>query len=46
MCENGWDGKHHVTGVDLPTGTYIYTIYYQDFQGWKHQDISEILIIK
>ena len=46
ICENGWNGKHQETGVDLPMGTYIYSIYYQDFQGWKHQDISEILIIR
>jgi len=46
ICKNGWDGKHQSTGVDLPMGTYIYSIYYQDFQGWKHQDISEILIVR
>jgi len=44
--ENGWDGKHQSTGTDLPMGAYIYEIYYQDFQGWKHQDISEILIVR
>ena len=46
LCENGWDGKHQSTGIDLPTGAYIYSIYYQDFQGWKHQEISEILILR
>ena len=46
ICENGWDGKNQSTGVDLPMGTYIYSVSYQDFQGWKHQDISEIVIVR
>ncbi|MDC0204597.1 CotH kinase family protein [Flavobacteriales bacterium] len=45
-CENGWDGKHQSTGIDLPIGAYIYNIYYQDFRGWKHQNISEIRIVR
>jgi PKD repeat protein len=45
-CENGWDGTHYKTGEDLPMGAYIYQIYYQDFQGWKHQKTSEIIIIR
>jgi len=45
-CENGWDGKHQVSGTDLPFGTYTYQIYYQDFDGWKHQETSEIIIIR
>mgnify|MGYP001161477982 CR=1 FL=1 len=44
--ENGWDGRHQVTGNDLPMGVYIYQIYYQDFNGWKHQETSELLIIR
>ena len=44
-CENGWDGKHQVSGKELPFGTYIYQIYYQDFDGWKHQETSKIIII-
>ena len=43
---NGWDGKHQITGNDLPMGSYIYEIYYQDFEGWKHQESSEIIIIR
>ena len=45
-CENGWDGKHQISGLDLPLGTYIYEIYYQDFDGWKYQKTSEIIIIR
>ncbi|MBC8474682.1 MAG: gliding motility-associated C-terminal domain-containing protein, partial [Cryomorphaceae bacterium] len=45
-CENGWDGKHYQTGKDLPMGTYIYQIYYQDFEGWKHQETSELIIVR
>lgn len=44
--ENGWDGKHQISGIDLPMGTYIYEIYYQDFDGWKHQESAEIIIIR
>ena len=45
-CENGWDGKHQISGIDLPLGAYIYQIYYQDFDGWKHQETSVIIIIR
>ena len=45
-CENGWDGKHYQTGKDLPMGAYIYQIYYQDFEGWKHQETSELIIVR
>ena len=45
-CENGWDGKHYQTGKDLPMGAYIYQIYYQDFEGWKHQETSELIIAR
>ena len=43
---NGWDGKHQVTETDLPIGSYIYEIYYQDFEGWKHHDKGHIFIIR
>jgi gliding motility-associated-like protein len=45
-CENGWDGTHYETNNDLPMGVYIYQIYYQDFDGWKHQEASELIIIR
>jgi len=46
LNSNGWDGKHYKTGIDLPMGTYIYEVYFQDFQGWKHQDMGHLFIIR
>jgi len=46
LNENGWDGKHMDTGEDLPMGMYVYDIYFQDFDGWKHQDYGNIYIIR
>jgi gliding motility-associated-like protein len=46
-CENnGWDGKHQETGRDLPSGVYLYEIYYQDFDGWKHQETGNVFIVR
>ena len=42
----GWDGKKYKTKNDLPSDTYIYEIYYQDFEGWKHQDYGSIILIR
>ena len=42
----GWDGKHQITGNDLPMGPYIYEVYFQDFEGWKHQDMGHLFIIR
>jgi hypothetical protein len=27
-------------------GVYIYQIYYQDHEGWKHQETSELIITR
>lgn len=43
---NGWDGTHFKTGNNLPMGTYIYEVSFQDFQGWKHQDMGHLFIIR
>ena len=45
-CENGWDGRHFKTGKDLPMGMYIYEIYVQDIEGWKHQEQGNLFIIR
>jgi len=48
-CEinsNAWDGKHYLSKKDLPLGTYIYEMYFQDFEGWKHQESGKIIIIR
>ena len=46
LNSNGWDGKHYKTGNDLPMATYIYEVYFQDFEGWKHQDMGHLFIIR
>ena len=46
LNSNGWDGKHFKTGNDLPMGTYIYEVYFQDFEGWKHQEREHLFIIR
>ena len=43
---NGWDGKHQITGNNLSMGVYIYEVYFQDFDGWKHQDRGHIFIMR
>lgn len=44
--ENGWDGRHYKTGNKLPIGTYVYEIYFQDFEGWKHRKTGNIYLIR
>jgi len=46
LSSNGWDGKHYKTGKYLPFGTYIYEMYFQDFEGRKHQDVGQLSIIR
>ena len=43
---NGWDGRHYKTGNKLPIGTYVYEIYFQDFEGWKHRKTGNIYLIR
>jgi len=43
---NGWNGLNFRTGNELPMGTYIYEIYFQDFEGWKHQEVGQIHLIR
>ena len=45
-CNNGWNGEHQSTNKDLPAGAYMYKIYYQDFEGWKHQEMGHLFIIR
>jgi len=46
LNENGWDGTHYETGNDLPMGMYIYEVYFQDFEGWKHEETGHLFIIR
>ena len=43
---NGWDGLHYNTGNKLPLGTYVYEIYFQDFEGWKHRKSGTIQLVR
>ena len=43
---NGWNGKHQKDGTPLPTGTYVYEMYLQDFEGWKHKEYGQIFIVR
>ena len=45
-CEKGWNGTHYQSGNEVPMGLYICQIYYHAFDGWKHQEISELTIIR
>ena len=46
----GWNGQYFdeisARYTDLPLGTYVYDIYFQDFEGWKHQEYGVINLIK
>jgi gliding motility-associated-like protein len=43
---NGWDGLHYISGNKLPLGTYVYEIYFQDFEGWKHRKSGTIQLVR
>ena len=46
LGSNGWDGSHYLSKKELPLGTYIYEIYFQDFEGWKRQESGQVIIIR
>jgi len=49
LCKLGskaWDGTHQDSGEELPIGTYIYEMYFQDFEGWKHQEKGYIYLVR
>ena len=46
LNSNGWNGEHFETGNPLPGGTYIYEVYLQDFEGWKHTEQGHLFIIR
>ena len=49
LCDLGtkaWDGTHQDSRKELPIGTYIFEIYFQDFEGWKHQEQGFIYLIR
>ena len=44
--EGGWDGTYYKTSKKLPSDTYVYEIYFQDFEGWKHSEYGSIMLIR
>lgn len=42
----GWDGNHYISGDELASDTYLYEIYFQDSEGWKHQEYGNIILIR
>ena len=44
--ESGWNGTHQSKGFDLPFGTYVYEVSYQDIDGWKYFKQGNINIIR
>ena len=47
-CSNhqGWDGYHKESNRLLLQGAYLYEVYFQDFEGWKHQEFGTITLIR
>ena len=46
LNNNGWDGRHNKSGKELPIGNYVYEVYFQDFEGWKHHDFGFLHLIR
>ena len=42
----GWDGIHFETQKDLPAEMYVYELYFQDFEGWKHKQYGSIQLLR
>ena len=42
----GWNGTHNKSGNELPIGNYVYEVYFQDFEGWKHHDFGFIHLVR
>ena len=41
----GWNGKS-LENIDLPLDIYAYEIYFQDFEGWKHQEYGTVNLVR
>ena len=46
LTNNGWDGLNFKSGNKSPMGTYVYEIYFQDFEGWKHKEAGHLQLIR
>ena len=47
-CSNnqGWGGDHYQSKQPLLSDTYIYELYFQDFEGWKHKEFGTIMLVR
>ena len=47
LCSNnsGWSGKN-LEGNDVPSGNYVYELYYQEWDGWKNTKRGTISLIR
>ena len=43
-CGDGWNGKFENNLI--PSELYVYEMYYQDFDGWKHRKYGDIFLIR
>jgi len=44
--KGGWDGTYYKASKKLPSDTYVYEIYFQDFEGWKYSEYGPIMLIR
>jgi PKD repeat protein len=42
----GWNGEYLQDNMNLPLDVYVYEIYFQDFEGWKHQEYGTINLVR
>ena len=42
--QKGWDGRHYKSNELLSSDTYVYEIYFQDLEGWKHKKFGTIIL--
>ena len=44
--EGGWDGTYLRTKEKLLSGIYSYSLYFQEIEGWKHNNYGTITLIR
>jgi len=44
--DGGWDGSYFKTQETLPSGVYVYSLFFQEIEGWKHQKYGTITLIR
>ena len=50
--DGGWDGSNYLTGemvpeLDIKTNqSYVFTLYHQDFEGWKYNKNGKIILVR